>query len=364
MRVWPAFFLAPAEQAIHPVDVGEALHGAKFLVRYNTRLASNRQIGMSPTLGLWAALCLAGGLYASGAGYGGRSLAATLTAFAFYFGVTLLFAARGVADGLGARLGAGGGFLVGSAAFVVYVIYALGTGTAGFARLGAAAAFIFVPLALAASAERKPMGAWQDFLIVAAVWAAVKFGPSHWLWPYPGGRLSYVFTVVLAVTVALAVFVLQRRAGGIGYTLGWGSSWGFFAAASFVAFGCVAIPLGMGMHFIAFDPRWSEWTKLPWMTFGILFFTAWPEEFLFRGLLQNMLARASKSDFAGWWTASLFFGFAHVTNGGFPNWRYMILASIAGFFYGWTWRKTGSIFPAALVHAAVDVTWHFFFRTL
>jgi len=38
---------------------------------------------------------------------------------------------------------------------------------------------------------------------------------------------------------------------------------------------------------------------------GILFLTAWPEELLFRGLLQNFLERASKSEFAGWWTASI-----------------------------------------------------------
>jgi membrane protease YdiL (CAAX protease family) len=58
------------------------------------------------------------------------------------------------------------------------------------------------------------------------------------------------------------------------------------------------------------------------------------------------------------------FGFSHITNLGFPNWRYVILASIAGLFYGWTWRKTGSILASAMVHAAVDAAWHFLFRTL
>ena len=80
-------------------------------------------------------------------------------------------------------------------------------------------------------------------------------------------------------------------------------------------------------------------------------FHGWPEEFLFRGLLQNMLARSTKSEMAGWWTASVLFGFSQITNMGFPNWRYVILASIAGLFYGWTWRRTGSIFASAIVHA-------------
>jgi membrane protease YdiL (CAAX protease family) len=192
----------------------------------------------------------------------------------------------------------------------------------------------------------------------------VKFSPSHWLWPYPGGRLAHVFTVLLCVNVALAAFVLLRSANGIGYSIGWGRRWSFFVLASFIVFGCIAIPLGRAIHFIEFAPRFSEWKSLPLLSLGILFFTAWPEEFLFRGLLQNMLARASKSDLAGWWSASILFGFSHINNMGFPNWRYVFLASIAGFFYGWTWRKTGSIFASALVHAAVDVMWHFFFRTV
>jgi hypothetical protein len=325
-------------------------------------LSATRQLGPFATLGLWAALTLTGALYASWLGYGGRGFAATLTAFSFFFLVMLLFAARGVADWLAARFGAGGGYMLGVAVFLVYLIYALGTNTFAFARVAAVAGLISLPLALAASAERRPAGAWQDFLAIAGIWVAVKFSPSHWLWPYPGARLAYVFTVLLCVNIALASFVLLRPMNGIGYSIGWGRRWSFFVLASLIVFACIAIPLGRAIHFIQFAPHWGEWKSLPLLSLGVFFFTAWPEEFLFRGLLQNMLARASNSDFAGWWTASILFGFSHITNMGFPNWRYVLLASIAGFFYGWTWRKTGSIFASALVHAGVDVLWHLLFR--
>jgi len=315
-------------------------------------------------LGLWAALCFAGALYASWLGYGGRDFAATLTAFAFFFGVMLLLAARGVADSLSSRFGAGGGYLLGAAAFLAYLIYALGTNTFAITRVGAVAGFVFLPLGLAASAQQRPMGTWQDYVTLAGVWVTVKFSPSHWLWPYPGGRLAYVFTVLLSLNVALAAYLLVRRSNGIGYSIGWGRRWSFYVLASFLILGCIAIPLGEAMRFIQFAPRWGEWKSLPFLASAILFFTAWPEEFLFRGVLQNMLSRSYKSDLAGWWTASILFGFSHITNMGFPNWRYVILASIAGFFYGWTWRKSGSIFASAIVHALVDVAWHFLFRTL
>src|SRR5260370_31574285 len=78
-------------------------------------LANNRQLGRHlgplPTLGLWAALCFGGGLYASWQGYGGRGFAATLTRFSFYFGVMLLFAARGVPPVFFSPFRAGGGVL-------------------------------------------------------------------------------------------------------------------------------------------------------------------------------------------------------------------------------------------------------------
>jgi membrane protease YdiL (CAAX protease family) len=325
---------------------------------------TTRQLGPFAVLGLWAALCFVGGLYASWLGYGGRGFAAVLTAFAFYFGVMLIFAARGVPDLLGAILGARGSYLLGAASFLVYLVYAFGTGTFSFARVGVVAAIVLIPLALAATAQRQPPGAWQDYLTLAGIWVTVKFSPSHWLWPYPNERLAYVFTVLLCLNVALAAFVLIRKIPGIGYNIGWGGRWSFFVLASFVVFGAIAIPLGTGMHFIQFAPRWHAWPSIPFLFVAILFFTAWPEEFLFRGLLQNMVSRSSKSELAGWWTASVLFGFAHITNMGFPNWRYVILASIAGLFYGWTWRRTNSIFASALVHAAVDFTWHFFFRVV
>jgi uncharacterized protein len=320
-----------------------------------------------PMLGLWGVLCVAMILFASltgnAYGFGGRALVASFSAFAILFGGALVFAARGVAE-RAAAAGPAAAWLVGIAIFFVYLMYALGTGTAALERLAEMALFLFLPLAVLASAGGAAAGGWQDLLVIAGVWAAIKFGPSRTIWPYPGGRLSYILSVLVAVNLAIAGFLLLRRMKGVGYNIGWGSGWAFSVLASLLAFSCVAIPLGVKMHFIAFEPQWQHWKTEPALAIGILFFTAWPEEFLFRGLLQNCLERATKGGWAGWIGASVLFGFSHITNGGFPNWRYVILASIAGFFYGWTWRRTGSIFASALVHATVDVLWHFLFRTV
>jgi membrane protease YdiL (CAAX protease family) len=324
-------------------------------LRYNSLLKEilpvARQLGPLPAICLWAMLSLAGGLYGAYLGLGGRAFEATLTAFAFLFLVMLLSASRRVTEKLSAHLGSATGILLGVTLFLAYLIYVLGTNTFAFSPAGAVLALIFVPLAAAVSAERRPASVWQDFAVVAAVWVAVKFSPAHWFWPYPGGKFSYVFTVLLMVNVGIAVFLLTRSLAGVGYTIGWGHRWGLYIAGGFLTFGCIAIPLGLALHCIQFAPRWTSADALPVAALGILIFTAWPEEFLFRGLLQNMLSRKTNSDLAGWCAASVLFGLSHISNGRFPNWRYALLASIAGFFYGWTWRKTGSIFASAIVHA-------------
>jgi uncharacterized protein len=323
-----------------------------------------KQLGAWTSLGIWAVFCLGAALFASWQGYGGRAFAATWTCFGFLLLVMLLLAARGVAEGLHAQLGGAAGILLGMCALLAYVFYLLGTSAMLWERVAAMAGLLFVPLGLAVWAGSAAPEAWQDFASILVLWVFVKFGPRLWLWPYPDGKLAHVMTVLVALNAALASFLLVRHAKGIGYSIGWGKRWGLYVGGSFLAFACIAIPLGSVLHFIAFRPQWNRWDSYAGLSLAILLFTAWPEELLFRGLLQNFLSKAAKSDLAGWWTASLLFGFSHITNLGFPNWRYVILAAIAGLFYGWTWRKTGSIFASALVHAAVDAVWHFFFRTL
>jgi len=318
-------------------------------------------------LNLWAALIAVFIVAAHFSGYGfsngGRAFIAILLSFALLLAFMLLFAARGGTEKFSSIAGPGSAWLLALILFFAFLVYALGTGVASLTRLAAAAAFIFLPLLLLASARSSSPGSWQDLFTIVAIWTAVKFGPSHWLWPYPGGRLAYIFTVLLAVNIAVAGFLLLRRTKNVGYNIGWGRGWTLYILGTLAVFACVAIPLGLKLHFISYSPGIAEWKSFLPLSVAILVFTAWPEELLFRGLLQNLLWQSTKSETVGWIAASVIFGFSHITNLHFPNWRYVFLASVAGLCYGWVWRKTGSIFASALVHAAVDILWHFLFIT-
>jgi membrane protease YdiL (CAAX protease family) len=60
---------------------------------------------------------------------------------------------------------------------------------------------------------------------------------------------------------------------------------------------------------------------------------------------------------------SLLFGLAHF-NKRTPsfNWRYVILAAIAGVFYARAWLDRRRILSSSIAHATVDTVWSVWFR--
>jgi membrane protease YdiL (CAAX protease family) len=94
---------------------------------------------------------------------------------------------------------------------------------------------------------------------------------------------------------------------------------------------------------------------------GALLVLAAAEEFFFRGLLQQMLTRVTRSRWFGLILCSVVFGAAHLAfQDKFPNWRMALLATCAGLFYGHAYQQAGSIRAAMVTHALVVATWRVF----
>ena len=328
-------------------------------------MSGKRQLSVWVALGLWAAVVTAASIYGAWQGYTGRAYVTLLGVLAFFLAIQLLLAAENLGDRCARRVGSHRGVLVAVVPFLAYLIYLLGTNSFAWWRVTIAAAYTLGPVLLVISSGGSKIGTLQDYLAMLAIFLPLKMRWLNGLWPYPGARIATVATMLFAINVALATFLFVRQLGGIGYNIVWGLEPALSAGIHFALLAAILIPLGTILHFIQFDPTIAHWKSLPADAVAIFLLTAWPEELLFRGLLQNSLSRTLSTENAGWIAASVIFGLAHITNNGvFPNWRYALLATIAGIFYGSTWRKTGSIFPAAIVHALVDTTWHLFFRTL
>lgn len=133
------------------------------------------------------------------------------------------------------------------------------------------------------------------------------------------------------------------------------------AAVNFILFSTIAIPPGLAIHFIRYQPRGSGAVELLGTFFAILVFIGIPEELLFRGLIQSFLERWWGKGFRSLLTAAAVFGAAHLDNDVAPNFAYAAMATIAGIFYGRTFRQSGNLSPA-LVHALVDTVWRAVFR--
>jgi membrane protease YdiL (CAAX protease family) len=322
-----------------------------------------RQIKIPAALGIWAAVCLLGAFAGTWRGLGDRPFAVALGAFAALFAIQLLLAADGVASRLAdalQRLRPAAPLLP----LLIYVFYAVAGGHAGWVPIALAAIYTFAPAMLLLSAHGRPPGAWQDYAAVLCIWLPPEFHFLQKLFPYPEGGLAHPLWAAFAMAVGLVAFLGVRRLDGVGYTVGWGRGWAFTIGLNFLLFFAVAAILGPAIGFIRFGPQAAHLQALPLTAVGILLFNAWPEEFLFRGLIQNLLSKNLRSEIFALLATAVIFGLAHINNRGFPNWRYVILATLAGLAYGQTWRKTGSIFASAIVHSLVNISWYALFRTL
>jgi hypothetical protein len=317
---------------------------------------------MSPpvAVAIWAVIVLLTAFVGMRLGYSGSRFAIALGVATVLFAFEFLLAAPKVFLAVHGALGQRGAVVAAMVPLFAVLIYSIGVGGNWKYTLIGAAYAVLPTLLLAANAGRSgPTCA--DYAAAAIVWLPVEFRWMYQLFPFPP-QLTHTLTILLALSTGVAAFVVVRRLEGVGYAIEWARGSGLIVLSHFLLFAAIAVPLGIAIGFIAYDPSVARLRSLPGAVIGIAFFTAWPEEFLFRGILQNLFSRTLKSQWVGLAVASVVFGLSHILHAPFPNWKYVILATIAGVFYGHAWMKTGSLLPGALVHALVDISWHVLFR--
>jgi membrane protease YdiL (CAAX protease family) len=119
----------------------------------------------------------------------------------------------------------------------------------------------------------------------------------------------------------------------------------------------MAIALGLGMGFLHAHAVWPGPLKLGTAFVFTLAFIAIPEELFFRGWMQNLVERRLGRRPALLVTAVLF-GLSHFNKrAAHFNWRYVVLAALAGIFYGRAWRRDRRVGASAITHACVDTVW-------
>lgn len=253
-------------------------------------------------------------------------------------------------------------------AFFAAVLVASGAPSAVFVAL--VAVYTAVPTLLVWTAARRAGAGgagrhWLEFAAILALWLPLEFAAGKLLLPPRVWGVANITARGVSITLALILFLLFRGMKGMKYNLP--RSWVDLrnAAIGFAAVAPVLIVLGLELGYMG---PFRGFAVFRAGAFGLLWLktllgVALPEELLFRAIVQNWLMQRFGFNYGTLAAAALIFGASHLNNppGPLPNWRYMLLASIAGLVFGSVFWRSSSVLAPAAVHAAVNSVRHVFF---
>jgi len=247
---------------------------------------------------------------------------------------------------------------------VLCVPYTMVAISYGQFRWGWFALYLLLPVVITLLLHRSSVadpaqrGDWRDFLVLAVLGLAVDL---RWFEPAWPPHLA-VFNKMLLLDAGIYGFLAVRRLEGVGFDLRLRLSDLRIGGRELAICAPIAVVLGLSLgflHFHAYVPPVSH-VALGWIfTF---FFIAVPEELFFRGWMQNLLERRLGQRWALLTTAVLF-GLSHFNKRAVHfNWRYVVLAALAGIFYGRAWRQERRVGASGITHASVDTLWSLWLR--
>jgi hypothetical protein len=227
-------------------------------------------------------------------------------------------------------------------------------------------AYLAIPVLCAwpqgAGAVLRPSG--LDFLTILLLWLPLEFSAGAHLIPRAAQGFLHSVAYGIAILLALVIFVGFRSVPGLQFNLPRHARDYWLPLAGFAITAPILAVVGIAIGFIPPPHLPTQSAGRMISAVGLIFVgTALPEEILFRSLIQNLLMLRFGANTRTLVAAAFIFGCAHLDNGPqpLPNWRYMILATIAGVAYGAVFRKASTVLSSAALHMFVDWTKHFFF---
>jgi membrane protease YdiL (CAAX protease family) len=240
---------------------------------------------------------------------------------------------------------------------VPYLIFAIASGHFLWSMCLGMAGIVFAITLLMQFAPSRP--GWADILVLALLGISVEFHFFDRAWPVAG--LSGM-PKLLFVDAGLYGYLVLRPIGGIGFDFRFKPSDLFIGLREFLYFTPIAIALGFALRFLHFHQTPGNPIAFAAGWLFTIVFVALPEELFFRGLMLNLLERRVGTQRA-LAISSIVFGLAHFNKRAtWFNWRYVILAAIAGVFYGRAWLARRRLLASSITHATVDTVWSIWLR--
>ena len=210
----------------------------------------------------------------------------------------------------------------------------------------------------ARSEDGEQRGNWRDFVVLLALGLAVDL---RWLEPaWPRGLAA--LGKILLLDAGIFGFLVVRRLEGVGFDLRLTLRDLRRGLGEYFLYALIAIPLGLWLGFLHVHAILPSPLRAVGAFVFTFLFIAIPEELFFRGWVQNLLERRMGRTRALLLAAAVF-GLAHWNKQTLSfNWRYVVMAAIAGVFYGRAWRAQRRVGASAITHASVDATWSLWLR--
>ena len=194
---------------------------------------------------------------------------------------------------------------------------------------------------------------WRDFLVLLILGVVVEFRLFEHAWPAGMGS----FNRLILLDTALYGFLVIRQLTDVGFHFVPRLSDVTIGVRELAFYAPIAVPLGLWLGFLHWHAMLPSFVSFALSWLAIFAVIAVLEETYFRGLLQNLLERRIGPRWALLLTAPIF-GLSHFNKGATQfNWRYVLLATFAGIFYGRAWRAEHRLMASAITHASVDTTW-------
>ncbi|MGC2151021.1 MAG: CPBP family intramembrane glutamic endopeptidase [Terriglobales bacterium] len=260
-----------------------------------------------------------------------------------------------------------------------------------------AALYAAIPIAIAwlleeaAAADPDQLGNWRDAFVLLALGLAVDLRWLESLWPRGLAGLGKL----LLVDAGLYGFVVMRQLRGTGFDFHFRWRDWKTGLRELIFFAPIVIAFGLALGFL--HPHTNAPRPSMLLTWAYIFvFIAVPEELFFRAWAQNLIEKRLAARFArrtdetsgeseaksagenanesanknsnrrprilALVITSILCRLSHFNKRSTHyNWRYVILATIAGIFYGRAWRQDRRVPASAITHASVDAIWSLWF---
>jgi membrane protease YdiL (CAAX protease family) len=201
--------------------------------------------------------------------------------------------------------------------------------------------------------------AGYDWAVLAVLGISVDLGFFKSSFPVAG--LSSL-PKLLFVDVGLYGYLVLRPLEGIGYDFRPRDADLGIGLREFLFYTPFALALGFALSFLHFHRTLSSPLAFAGGWLFTIAFIAIPEELFFRGLMLNLLERRLGTRTA-LVVSSVLFGLAHFNKRtAYFNWRYVILAAVAGVFYARAWLPRRRVLTSSITHATVDTVWSIWLR--